>query len=128
MLSPADLQAHYGAAEFGAFDDAHLERALLRARDTVQRYLPQPPCGSKDFDDAVLRIELTLARAYAHDEQRFDNEHPIVRELSEALDWLRRVADGRIRFCDTVRAPLAHDTRTSAPPAAFTAQAFERMP
>ena len=129
MLGPVNLVEHFGADEFCAFDELHLQRALTRAADTVTRYIPNRPDPACDFGQAVMRAELVLARAYAHDEQAFADDHPVVREMREIIDWLKRVADGRVSV-PCVDAPLPvrrHQARVAAPCAVFVPDLTRRM-
>ena len=133
MIAAGVLREHYGEDEFAAFDDVHLDRALCRAQATAGRYLPPIPPDCESAQRAVREVLLTLARAYAHDEQAFDKAHPVRRELDEALSWLQRVADGRINVlagcsaAQTATSPLRHGMAVGAPCAAFTADVLRRM-
>jgi hypothetical protein len=108
-MTPDALKKHYGEAEFEAYADDHLANALARADLTIDRYIQVRPSS---MADAISGIQLTLARAYAHDEQSLGEEHPVVREMGEAMDWLRRVAEGRIQIDETT--PQGHKLNASA--------------
>jgi hypothetical protein len=86
------LRAHYGAAEFEHFDDAHLNLAIGRATATVDRYLTAAQ-QDEITAETLQPVVLTIARAYAHDEQPLDSDHPVIRELTEALRWLQTQSD-----------------------------------
>jgi FMN phosphatase YigB (HAD superfamily) len=91
MVTAADLQAHYGEDEFAGIEDDHLDLAILRAVATIGRYLT--PAQQDDAGATLTPVVLTLARAYAHDEQALPPEHPVVREMAEALRWLQSQYD-----------------------------------
>lgn len=130
-MTPADLKAHYGEDEFAHLDDAQLDQAIARAIGTVSRYLPSTPDPATPAGLAVSKVTLTLARAYAHDEQAFGDDHPVVREMREALSWLKMVAQGHIPLFteDTSPRPLpVHGIAVSAPEPVFTQSLFDRWP
>ena len=91
-IAADDLRAHYGSEEFGHFEDAHLDLAIGRATATVDRYLDDAQQAALS-EEAITAVILTLARAYAHDEQALGADHPVVREMTEALRWLQVQSD-----------------------------------
>ncbi len=136
-MTPQDLRDNYGADEFVEYDDAHLARALDRAVNTVARYVQVPPAVGSRAEVALNSVVLTLARAYAHDEQALSDEHPVVREMREALAWLARIADGKLSLPPEPTLPdapaippnaLFTGVAVVAPAAVFTDTAFSKMP
>ena len=96
-MTPDALRDHYGADDFGGLSDDLLARAIERGWATINRYIPHAPTSPADAA-RVNDVWLTLARAYAYDDQALTRDHPVVRELNEALGWLKQVGAGAIRF------------------------------
>lgn len=132
MIKPIDLMAHYGEEEFCRFSDAHLALACERAESTALRYLGCLPEAHSQIGRAVQQVVLTIARAYAHDEQEFGRDHPIVRELDEAIAWLKAMKSSGQDLCappaqkEALPARL-HGTRVDAPRIVFDQCMFDRM-
>lgn len=120
-MTPEDLKLHYGEDDFGGLTDDLLARAIARASSTINRYIPTPPSTLGDVD-RITSVWLTLARAYAYDDQSLPAEHPVVRELQEALSWLKAVGTGSIEFGEVIVATAQQAMaapRVSAPAAVF---------
>lgn len=96
-MTPDTLRDHYGSDDFGGLSDELLSRAIERGWSTINRYIPHAPTSPADTD-RVNDVWLTLARAYSYDDQALPRDHPVVRELNEALGWLKQVGTGAIRF------------------------------
>ncbi len=136
-MTPQDVRDNYGDFEFAEYDNAHMARAIERAANTVARYVIEQPAPGTRAEAALNSVSLTLARAYAHDEQVLSDEHPIVREMREALAWLARIADSKASLPTNPPPPGAPPTPPSAifsgvavvaPAAVFSAAALARMP
>lgn len=124
-MTPEALKKHYGEAEFEAYTDDHLANALTRADTTIDRYIPERPTA---MADAIGGVQLTLARAYAHDEQALASDHPVVREMNEAMGWLKLVAEGRIQIDEaTPQGRRLNATATVTQAAVFTTDKLGRM-
>lgn len=75
-------------------DEAKLQLALDRAYATISRYVQTPVTGVA-ANNALDNIALSLARAYVNDTNALGDEHPVVRDSKEALNWLSLVATGK---------------------------------
>lgn len=92
MIVIADLKAAF--SELSNQTDSKIQAAINRAYATVSRYIAPADYGTlalAAIDNAVLPI----ARAYIADVNALGDEHPVVRDLNESVNWLKMVASGK---------------------------------
>lgn len=92
MIAIADLKAAF--SELSNQRDEKIQAAINRAYATVSRYIAPADFGALAIA-AIDNAALPIARAYIADVNALGAEHPVVRDLDEAIVWLKMVARGK---------------------------------
>ncbi len=95
MLSLTNFRDQYPA--LSSISDSLVLLAIDKAYATIGRYVPNTVFGVR-AQASIDGVASVLARAYVVENQAFGDEHPIVREQKEALNWLNMVATGKAQL------------------------------
>lgn len=132
MISTTLLRSAF--AELLNKDESKLQLALDRAYATISRYVQTPVAGVA-ANNALDNIALSLARAYVNDTNALGDEHPVVRDSKEALNWLSLVATGKAFLPKDADGSVATDTTdiggivlVASPDKVFNASVLSLMP